>query len=83
VLINYADRIKQASQLAYSTCENESEEYNIFTELERRAIELEEIETDEQKLKLTNLQKIINGTFLNNVRRQQCRSFKGRLSNME
>ena len=57
--IYLAERIKTAALNAYNDCENEKEDYNIFNELERRAIELEEIENREHKLKLSKLSKMI------------------------
>jgi hypothetical protein len=58
-LIYLAERIKSAALKAYQDCENEKEDYNIFNELERRAIELEEIDNREHKLKLLKLSRMI------------------------
>jgi hypothetical protein len=68
MFINYAERIKSACQAAYINSENENEEYNIFTDLERRAVELEEIETREQKLKFSKIQKSLKSNYLNIIK---------------
>jgi hypothetical protein len=57
--IYLAERIKSAALNSYNESENDKEDYNIFNELERRAIELEEIENRDHKLKLSKITKML------------------------